>query len=48
MKNYIRESVVNPNAHIVKGYPAGVMPTFAGQLSEGEMMGLIEFLKTVK
>lgn len=47
-ENYIRESVLNPNAKIVAGYPKGVMPTFAGQLSEEELMGLIDYLKTLK
>lgn len=47
-ENYIRESIMNPNAKIVKGYNAGVMQTFAGQLDEAEIMGVIEFLKTVK
>lgn len=47
-ENYIRESILNPNAKIVKGFPAGVMPTFAGQLDETEIMGVIEFLKTAK
>lgn len=47
-ENYIRESVLNPNAKIVATYPKGVMPTFAGQLSEEEIMGVIDYLKTVK
>ena len=47
-ENYIRESILNPNAKVVEGYPAGVMPTFAGQLNEEELMGLIDYLKTVK
>jgi cytochrome c oxidase subunit 2 len=47
-ENYIRESIVNPNAKIVAGYPAGVMPTYAGQLAEQEIMGVIEYIKTVK
>ncbi len=47
-ENYIRESVLNPNAKIVEGYPAGQMPTFAGQLSEDEVSGVIEFIKTLK
>ncbi|MBX3020306.1 MAG: cytochrome c oxidase subunit II [Bdellovibrionales bacterium] len=47
-ENYIRESILNPNAHVVEGYPAGVMPTFAGQLNEQELMGIIDFIKTVK
>lgn len=47
-ENYLRESILNPNAKIVAGYPKGVMPTFAGQLSEEELMGIIDYLKTVK
>lgn len=47
-ENYIRESILNPNAKIVAGFPAGVMPTFQGQLSEEEMMGIIDYLKTLK
>lgn len=47
-ENYIRESIVNPSAKTLKGYPRGVMPTFAGQLSEQEILGVIEFIKTLK
>lgn len=47
-ENYIRESMMNPNLHIVKGFPKGTMPTFAGQLSEDEISGVIEYLKTLK
>ncbi len=47
-ENYVRESILNPNAKIVAGYKKGIMPTFAGQLSEEEVMGLIDYLKTVK
>ncbi len=46
-ENYIRQSVLTPNAKIVSGFvPA--MPTFAGQVSEQELMGIVEFLKSVK
>ena len=47
-ENYIRESMLNPQARIVQGFPAGVMPSFAGQLSEEELMGVIEFMKSLK
>lgn len=47
-ENYIRESILNPQAKIVQGFPAGVMPSFAGQLSEEELMGVIEFMKSLK
>lgn len=46
-ENYIRESILQPNARITKGYPANLMPSFAGQLSEEEMMGIIEFIKSL-
>jgi cytochrome c oxidase subunit 2 len=47
-ENYIRESMMAPNAKVVAGFPKGVMPTFAGQLSEEEISGVIDYLKTVK
>ncbi len=45
---YMRESILNPNAKIVKGFSGGVMPTFQGQLSEDELAAIIEYLKTTK
>lgn len=47
-ENYLRDSILNPNAQIVTGYPAGVMPTFQGQLSEDQVNALIEFIKSLK
>ncbi len=47
-ENYIRESILNPNAKIVKGFPQGVMPTFQGQLSEDQVNALVEFIKSLK
>ncbi len=47
-ENYLRESILNPNAKIVKGYPKGVMPTFQGQLTEDQLNALIEFIKGLK
>lgn len=47
-ENYIRESILNPNAKIVESFPSGQMPTFAGQLDEQEMLGVIEYFKTLK
>lgn len=46
-ENYIRESIIEPQAKIVKGYPAA-MPTYKGQLSDRRLSGLIEFIKGVK
>jgi cytochrome c oxidase subunit II len=43
---YIRESIINPNAKIVKGYPA-VMPTYRGQVSEEQILDLIAYIRSL-
>jgi len=41
----IEESIADPNAKIVKGYPANVMPqTFAETLSKKELEDLVQYL----
>jgi cytochrome c oxidase subunit 2 len=45
-ETYIRESIVNPNAKIVKGYPS-VMPTYQGQLSEEQILDLIAYIRSL-
>ena len=45
-ENYIRESIVNPQARIVAGYD-GVMPTYAGRLKDKEITMIIEYIKTL-
>ncbi len=47
-ENYIRESILNPQAKIVKGFEAQMMPSFAGQFEEKELSAIIEFIKSVK
>jgi len=47
-ENYLRESILNPNAKVVKGFPAGQMPTYQGQLNEDQVNALIEFIKSLK
>lgn len=44
---YIRQSILEPQAKIVDGYP-GTMPSFAGQLKEADIEGIIAFLKEQK
>lgn len=43
--NYIRESIVNPQAKLVSGYQ-GIMPTFQGLVTEDQLAQLIEFIKS--
>lgn len=46
-ENYIRESILEPNAKVVEGYPP-VMNTYKGQLNEDQINALIEYIKTLK
>jgi cytochrome c oxidase subunit 2 len=46
-ENYIKESILQPQKHVVEGYPAGGMQSYQGQLSDVEIHGIIEFIKTV-
>ena len=46
-ENYVRESILQPQAKLVKGYQP-VMPTFQGSLKEKQIAGIIEFLKAQK
>lgn len=47
-EDYVRESVLNPNAKIAKGFNPNIMPSFQGQLNEGELLALIEYIKGLK
>lgn len=46
-ENYLRESIIEPQAKIVDGFPPS-MPTFKGQLSDRRLSGLVEYIKTLK
>lgn len=45
-ENYFRESLMYPNKKVVDTF-SPVMPPFKGQLSEEELLGLIEFVKSL-
>lgn len=46
-ENYIRQSVLEPQAKVVKGFEP-VMPTFQGSLRPVEINGIIAFIKGQK
>jgi cytochrome c oxidase subunit 2 len=46
-ENYIKESILDPQAKIVQGFPPA-MPTFKGKLSDKKIEGIIAFIKTQK
>lgn len=45
LEDFIRQSIVDPNAYIQKGYPRNVMPaTFGKALSKQELDALVQYL----
>jgi len=46
-ENYIRESIMNSQAKVVKGYQP-IMPAFQGMVSEENLMELIAYIKALK
>lgn len=46
-ENYLRESILQPAARVVKGYQP-VMPPFQGTLKDWQVTALIEYIKTLK
>jgi cytochrome c oxidase subunit 2 len=46
-ENYIRESVLDPQAKIVTGF-GPVMPTFRGQMSDQELSEVIAYIESLK
>jgi cytochrome c oxidase subunit 2 len=46
-EDYLRESILNPKAKMVEGFDA-IMPTFQGQVTEEDILSLIEYIKSLK
>ena len=45
-ESYIRESIVNPQAKIVNGFPP-LMPTFQGMVTEEQLLQLIAYVRSL-
>ncbi len=46
-ENYLRESMMDPTAKVVQGF-APAMPTYKGKLSDKDIDGLIDYIKSLK
>ena len=44
---YIRESILNPTAKVVKGFTP-IMPSFQGKLNDTQIQQLIDYIKSLK
>lgn len=45
---YIKRSIYDPNADVVKGFNKGLMMPYEGQLSDDDIVQITEYLKTLK
>lgn len=46
-ENYLRESILEPNAKVAEGFSSGQMNSYQGQLSNDEIDAIIEYIKTL-
>jgi cytochrome c oxidase subunit II len=44
---YVRRSVLTPQADVVQGFPP-VMPTFAGNITDAQIAGVVAFIQSLK
>lgn len=46
---YLKESIVNPGAKLVKGFANGLMPaTFKDKLTDAQVTAIVEYIKTLQ
>ena len=43
---YVKQSIEDPSAYVVPGFPNGVMPPYKGQLTDSQINDLVKFLTT--
>jgi cytochrome c oxidase subunit II len=46
--DYIKQSIMDPNSEVVKGYAKYTMPENKGRINEEELRAIVEYLKTIK
>jgi mono/diheme cytochrome c family protein len=44
---YVKESIEDPPAYVVPGFPNGVMPVYKGKLTDAQINDLVKFLTDV-
>jgi len=48
-EDFLRQSILDPNAHLVEGFPANVMPnTYQKQLTEEQVEALVNYMLALK
>lgn len=47
-EEYVKEAILNPNAHVVKDYSPGIMQSYQKDLSEQQLNDIVAYLLTLK
>ena len=47
-EEYIRRSILDPNADVVKGFNKGLMLSYKDQVTEEQIQHIIEYIKTLQ
>jgi len=45
---YLKKSILDPSADVVKGFQKGVMPSFEGSINDDQLAALIAYIKSLK
>jgi len=48
LDNYVKESVLTPQAKVVAGYTGTNMPSYQGQLDEKQIKAVVEYIRSLK
>jgi mono/diheme cytochrome c family protein len=43
-EEFVRESILNPDAQVAQGFQPGVMPAFEGKLNDKQLQALVQYL----
>jgi cytochrome c oxidase subunit 2 len=46
-EDYIKKSILEPDADLVKGYPRGLMQSYSGKISDTDITKIIEYIKSL-
>jgi cytochrome c oxidase subunit II len=46
-EKYLKKSILDPNADVVKGFPKGSMPDYKAQLTDEQVDQIIDYIKTL-
>lgn len=45
---YLSDSILDPNAQVVDGFPAGVMPAYQGVMSQDELDAVVAYIRSLE